>query len=173
MKKLGLVVKNESERILKEKLKLSECFLLIKYSGISASDLNHLRGSLLECGSSMMVIKNSVGKRLFKDKEELTSCIQGPCGLVFINNDLIAAARTIAGFVKEKPNLEVKVGFLKDRLVSNQEIKDLAKIPSLSALHAQVVGGMKSPINGLVFSLKQVLNKLVWALGLIKDKKGG
>jgi len=171
MKKLGLVIQQEAERIVKDKLKLSDSFLLVRYSKISASDLNLLRDSLSGIDSSFMVIKNSVSKRVFKKYQDLNSVIDGPCGLIFVNKDLISTSRIIYKFTKDNPNLQVRAGFLKDRLITQKEVEGLSKIHSLSALQTQVVSGLKSPIYGFVFGLKQILNKLVWALGQIKDKK--
>ncbi len=172
MTKIGLIIKQEAERILKNKLQRCENnFLLIKYSGISSFDLNLLRNSLSGANSSLVVIKNSVGKRLFKPYQDLCSQISGPCGLIFVNKDLISTSRIVHNFIKDKPNLEITVGFLKDKIITAKEIEMLSKIPSLSALQSRVAGGLKSPICGLVFGLKQILNKLVWSLGQIKDKK--
>ncbi len=171
MTKLGLVIKQEAEKILRAKLQEADSFILVKYSGLSASDLNVLRSSLSSIGSSFTVVKNSVGKRLFKSYQDLYSQISGPCGLIFVNNDLISASRVVYKFIKEKPNLELRTGFLKDRIITAKEIEALSKLLSLSVLQSQVLGGLKSPICGFVFGLKQILNKLVWALGQIKDKK--
>ena len=70
-----------------------------------------------------------------------------------------------------RPSLEVKLGLLKNRIITKKEIEELSKVSSLLALQSQVAGGLKSPIFGLVFGLKQIINKLVWALGQIKDKQ--
>jgi len=170
MEKLGLIIKKETESALKDKLEVADSFLMIKYSGLSASELNQLRSSLSEIDSSFMVMKNSVGKRIFKSSKDLFSLIEGPCGLIFVNKDLIATSRIVNKFIKNNPALEVKAGFLKNRILTTKEIESLSKIHSLSALQSQVVGGLKSPIFGLIFGLKNVLNKLVWVLEQIKAK---
>lgn len=170
MEKLGLVIKQEAERILKDKLKQADSFLLVKYSGLSATDLNILRNSLSDIDSCLMVIKNSVSKRIFKSNQHLYPLLEGPCGLIFVNNDLISTSRIVYKFIKDKPSLQVKTGLLKERIITEKEIESLSKLSSMSALHSQVVGGLKSPIFGLVFGLKQIINKLAWALAQIKDK---
>ncbi len=172
MVKLGLIIKQEAEKCLRNKLQEAEGFLLIKYSGISASDFNQLRNSLSNVESNLMVFKNSISKRVFKSHDDLSAFIKGPSGLIFVNKDLISTSRIVYEFIKEKPTLEIQGGILKDRILTAKDIETISKIPSLSALQAQVVGGLKSPISGLVFSLKQILNKLVFVLGQIKEKQG-
>ena len=172
MKKIGLIIKEESEKAIKNRLQDTDAFFLVKYSGISATDLTGLRNSLREIDSSLMVLKNSVSRRVFKPYEELNSFIKGPCGLIIVNKDLIATSKMLHSFAKEKPQgLEIKVGFLKDRIISDKEIESLSKIPSLAVLHGKVVTGLKAPIFSFVSSMKQILNKLVWVLASIKEKK--
>ena len=171
MEKLGLVIKKEEERIIKNRLKESDCFFLMKYSGLSASDLNSLRISLSGVDSSLMVVKNSVSKRVLKSQKDLVSLIEGPCSIVFVKEDLIAASRVVYKFKKVNASLEVMAGMLKDRLLSEQELEELSKIPSIAALHAKLVGTLNSPIVGFVFCLKNILNKFAWVISQIKDKK--
>jgi len=84
---------------------------------------------------------------------------------------LISTSRIVHDFIKENPNLKIKTGLLNERIITEQEIEKLSKIPSLSALKSQLAGGLKSPIFSLVFGLKQIINKLAWALGQIKSQK--
>ena len=171
MTKIGLIIKQETERVLRDKLQRCEnSLLLIKYSKLSASDLNNLRSSLSSIDSSFMVIKNSVSKRVFKSYQYLSSLIEGPSGVIFVNKDLISTSRIVHNFTKNKPTLEIMAGLINDRVISVKEIEALSKIQSLSALQSKLVGGLMSPIWGMVFSLKQILNKLVWVLVQVKDK---
>ena len=52
-----------------------------------------------------------------------------------------------------------------------EEIKRLAQLPSREQLIAQVVGGMKAPITGLVGVLQGLLRSLVGVLQAIEEKK--
>jgi len=171
MEKIGLAIKQESEKALKNKLKSVDTILLVKYSGLSASDLNVLRNSLSSVHSSFMVAKNSVSKRVFKTYQDFHALIEGPCGIIFVGKDLISTTRVIKNFTKEKPVLEVKIGILNDSILTQEQISEISQIQSLSALQTKLVIAMKSPITRLVFSFKNILNKLVCALGQIKDRK--
>lgn len=171
MKKIGLIIREEAGAFLEHKIQGAEGIILVGYCGLSAADLNLLRNSLNSAGASLLVIKNNIGKRLLKPYPDLSAGISGPCGLIIVNKEIIAIAQAIDAFAKKNANLEVKSGLLKERIISREEIKTLAGIPSLAALHCRVTTGLKSPIFGFVLSLKQILNKLVWALGQIKEKK--
>jgi len=48
---------------------------------------------------------------------------------------------------------------------------EIADIPSKDILIARAIGGIKSPINSLVFVLKGTLRGLVYTLEAIKNEK--
>ena len=47
----------------------------------------------------------------------------------------------------------------------------MANLPSKEVLLAMVLGGMKAPITGLVFTLSGILKKFVYCVDAIKKQK--
>ena len=47
----------------------------------------------------------------------------------------------------------------------------MAKIPSKEVLISRIVGGIKSPLSGLVFSLNGIVRNLVYVIHAIKEEK--
>ena len=97
--------------------------------------------------------------------------IDGPCGLVFIKDEPVAASQVLCNFRKEHEQLKLEGGYLKDKIIETKDIEHMSKLPSKEVLRAQVVGALNSPISGLVITLNQVLAKFVICLDQIKDKK--
>jgi len=75
-------------------------------------------------------------------------------------------------FSKDNENLLIKGGILKDKKITLQEVKDLAKLPSREVLLGMAVGAMASPITGFLNALNQVVLKFLWTIEEIKKKKG-
>lgn len=173
IEKLGLLFKNVSEDRIKKNFKTASSVFVIKYSGLSGPDLNNLRQSLRDSRAEFLVIRNNIAKRALKglSKDELLPLIDGPCGLVFINEEPVSVSKVLYNFAKEHENLKIFGGLLDARLINKQDIESLAKLPSKEVLRAQLVMTMKSPINGLVGVLKGNLRKLVYCLEQIKGKK--
>lgn len=173
MKKIGLIVKEASEHRIKNSLKSSSAFFIIKYSGLSSPDLTLLRQSLKGAGANMFVAKNNVARRAFK-ASSLTSFIQaieGPCGLIFVKEEPVAVTKILSNFSRDHEHLKLEAGYLEDKVLDRKDIEALAKLPPKEALRAQVVGILNAPVVSFVMVLNQVLKKFVYCLDQIKQKK--
>jgi large subunit ribosomal protein L10 len=173
MEKLGLVFKKVSENRIRKSFKDANSVFIVKYSGLSGPDLNTLRKSLKNANAEFFVIRNNIARRALKDfgKDELLALIEGPCGLVFVQEEPVSASKVLYNFSKEHENLKIEGGFLNEQVINKKEIEALAKLPSREVLIAQVLMAMKSPITGLVMVLKGNLRKFVYCLEQIKGKK--
>lgn len=173
MKKIGLIVKEQSGLFILEKIKESNACFIIRYSGLSSPDLCALRQSLGSQDVKLFVAKNSVARRALKSAglDDLCEKIDGPSGFVFIKDEPVNASRLLCDFAKTHAHLKLEGGFLKDRALEKNDIEALAKLPAKEVLRAQVVMALNSPISGLVITLNQVLRKFVYCLDQIKTKK--
>jgi large subunit ribosomal protein L10 len=173
MKKIGIIFKETSENRIKNSLKSSNGVFILRYSGLSSPDITWLRQALKGLGSSFFVVKNTVARRAFKTAglESLVKSIEGPCGLVFVNEEPVGASKVLCNFSKGHEQLRLEGGILKDKILEKKDIEFMSRLPSLEVLRAQAVGALKSPINGIVFVLKGNLRKLVYCLEEIKKKR--
>lgn len=173
MKKIGLLVKEVSEKKIKSSIKDTEAFFIIGYSGISSPDMCSLRMSLKAANASMVVAKNSVVRRALKDSglDGALKAIEGPCGIIFAKEEPVGTSKVLYKFYKDHEKLRLAGAVLKDKILEKKDIETLAALPSKEVLRAQVVMALNSPISGLVITLNQVLAKFVICLDQIKQKK--
>jgi len=171
--KISQIYKETAERNVKDNLKDICALFLINYSGIKAADMNILRESLRQTKAKLFVVKNSVLKRAFSQTEQkdLANFIDGPCGLIFAQDDPVATAKTLDTFRKTHETLKFNAVFLKDKILDAKQIEGLAKLPGREVLLAKAVGAIKSPLYALVFVLNENLRKLVYALEEIRKKR--
>jgi large subunit ribosomal protein L10 len=173
MKKLGLVFKETSENRIKDNLKDSHALIIVKYSGLSSPSLSSLRQNLRSSNATLFVVKNSVACRALRTSglEGLVKSIQGPCGMVFVKEEPVAASKVLFNFSKDHGELKLEGGILDDKILEAKDIESMAKLPSKETLRLQVVMALNSPISGLVITLNQILAKLVYCLDQIRQKK--
>lgn len=173
MKKIGTIFKEASESLIKDNLKQSESVFILKYSGISSSDLSSLRLSLRNAKAKLFVVKNTVAKRAFKDTsyESLINLVDGPCGVVFIGDEPVDTCKILYTFSRGHENLKIEGGFLRDKIIEKKDIERLSRLPSKDILRAQVVVTLNAPISKLARVLNQTLRKFVYCLDQIKNKK--
>ena len=173
MKKLGLLFKEVSETQIKTNLKKSDAVFIIKYSGLSSPDITSLRMSLRGSNANLFVVKNSVARRALKDAglEAIVKGIEGPCGLIFVKDEPVAASKVLFNFSKGHEALKLEGGSLKDKVLVREDIEAMSKLPSKEVLRAQVVCTLNAPIVGLAIVLNQILTKFVICIDQIKLKK--
>jgi large subunit ribosomal protein L10 len=173
MKKIGLYVKEVSESRIKESIKQSGSFLIVKYSGVSSPDMSNLRMALRAVDADMFVVRNTIARRAIKDLggDSLLAKVDGPCGFIFFKDEPVEASRVLFGFAKDHDKLKLEGGLLRDRILNTSDIEHLAKLPTRDVLRAQVVMTLKSPINNIVGVLKANLRRFVWCMEQIKQKK--
>ena len=156
-----------------EDLKSSCVGLVVAYKGITVDADTKLRKELREAGVKYAVVKNTMLSRAAElagidiPKEVL----EGSTALAVCKDDYIAPAKILYNFAKENDFYNIKSGFIDGKVVSVEEIKRLAKLPSKEVLVAQTIRGLQSPIAGLANVLNGTIRGLVIALNEIAKKK--
>ena len=158
---------------LAEKLRDSSA-VLVDYQGINVAQSTQLRARSRESGIEFMVAKNTLTQRAADQAgvEGLEKLLVGPTALAF-SDDPVAGAKLMAEFAAEIEAFELKGGLLDGgRVVDAEGVMALSRLPGREQLLAQVVGGISSPLTGLVTVLNNTIQGLVVALGQIAEHKG-
>jgi large subunit ribosomal protein L10 len=92
-------------------------------------------------------------------------------GVSFSGKDIVATAKVLVNFSKANNKFVIKGAVVDGKVMTLDEVKALASLPSREVLLSQVVGGIKSPITGFVNTLGGILRKFVYAVDAIKTKK--
>ena len=157
--------REQKERVVDElKETISKCSsgILTDYKGLSNAELTLLRRRLGELGIDYRVVKNTLARFAAEKagKDFLAGSFEGPVAIAFGYGEVIEPAKAITTYIRASDSiLSIKGGFLGDRLLSQDDVKALATIPSREVLIAQVLAGLQSPIVGLVNSLAHPLRE--------------
>jgi large subunit ribosomal protein L10 len=173
MKKIGLLVKETSEKRIKDSFKLSQGLIIIKYSGVSSPDMSTLRKTLKGSGADLLVVKNSIARRAIKELglDSLNKSIETPCGMIFFKDEPVDTSRILCAFRKDHAKLVVEGGLLQDKLLTLKDIEVMSTLPSRDVLRAQIVVALNAPLAKLVTVLNQTLKKFVYCLDQIRQSK--
>ena len=158
------------------KRRLSDCpdVFLLSYHKLRSAEMTQLRKNLKNAGASVLVTKNSFTRKIFEEAKvnaSVSSLIDGPMALVFVKSDPIATSKVLINFLKDHEALQIRGGFMRDRVISFDDVKRISKLASKQALYGQVASTLNAPIGKLAMSLNQIVAKLAYALTAIKDKK--
>jgi hypothetical protein len=124
-----------------------------------------------QCGGDDEAQEDTQGfVRRAQDSEEHTR-FKGPTAIAFSFKDAALTAKTLTEFVKEEPNLDIKVGTLGAKVLELAEIKNLALLPSRDELLAKLMGVLTNVPAGLVGVLSGVPRKLLYVLNAVGKEK--
>jgi large subunit ribosomal protein L10 len=103
--------------------------------------------------------------------EDLSEYLVGPTALAF-SEDPVASAKLMAEFAGQVESFSLKGGLLEGgRVLDEAGVVALSRLPGREQLLAQVVGGISSPLTGLVNVLNNTVQGLVIALNQIAEQK--
>ena len=141
--------KIERVAALKEQIKGSAALLLTEYRGLTVSEITELRKSLRDGGARFSVIKNTLMRRALEqtDAAELGSLFDGPSAVAFVQEDPVAAAKSVTAAAKKFPALVLKGGFVEGRVLSAEEAKSLADLESREVMLSKLAGLMKGEMS--------------------------
>ena len=136
---------------LKERFQSAQAGVLADYRGLTVEQDTALRVKLREAGVDYTVLKNSLMRFAANETglSELDPILHGPTALATSTTDVVAPAKVLVDFAKENDALEIKGGFVDGKVISLEEVKTYAAIPSKEVLISKMLGSLLSPIGAL------------------------
>ena len=145
---------------LTEQLKNASSGVLVDYKGITVAEDTALRTELRQNEVQYGVVKNTLARFALNNVglESLDEVLNGTTSLATSAGDPIAPMRVVNKFAKQfnGAKFTIKAGFMDGKVLSMDEIRALAELPSKEALQAQVLGTMLAPITSLAIVLKAI-----------------
>ncbi|AKP45511.1 50S ribosomal protein L10 [Bacillus smithii] len=141
-----------------EKFKNSVSTIVVDYRGLNVAEITELRKQLREAGVEFKVYKNTLTRRAAEAAEltEINDVLTGPNAIAFSNDDVVAPAKILNNFAKENEALEIKAGVIEGKVVSLEEIKALAELPSREGLLSMLLSVLQAPIRNFALAAKAV-----------------
>lgn len=160
----NLSIREQKEQVVAEvgqKFQESICTVVTDYRGLDVAQVTELRKQLREAGIEYAVIKNTLARRAANnvDLSDLEEHLVGPTAIAFSADDLIAPAKILTEFAKKNKELEVKAGILEGEVVSSDQIKKLADLPSREGLLSMLLSVLQAPVRNFALSIKAVAEK--------------
>jgi large subunit ribosomal protein L10 len=145
--------KHEHVEGLKGDLQRAPHVVLAAFRGLSVNQATELRRRIRGVGGEYRVIKNRLARLAAAGTAagRLAERFNGPCALALHADDPVALAKTLADFVKDNPQLELRAGVVDGReLIDEAGVKRLAALPGLPELRAQMLALVQTPSTMLV-----------------------
>ena len=145
-----------------ERLQAAQAGVIADYRGLTVAQDTELRAKLREAGVEYTIVKNTLLNFAAKEVglEELEPVLHGPTALATSSTDLVASAKVLVDFAKSNEQLEIKGGFVEGKVISVDEVKVYASIPSKEVLISKMMGSLQAPVGNLVRALDAIAKKM-------------
>lgn len=158
--------KNTLVAEMSEVLQSSKMTVFAQYQGLSVADVQTLRRAAREAGVTIKVVKNRLVRVAMSDiatyKDTDTSSLTGQLLYAISADDEVAPAQVLNTFAKTHPALQFVGAFSGEGAVlSADEVKSLAGLPSKNELIGQVVAQLLSPVHDVTNALSGNLHALL------------
>ncbi|GIK41789.1 MAG: 50S ribosomal protein L10 [Chloroflexota bacterium] len=170
------ISRDKKEVLVKEyldQLNVSEAVIITSYSGLRVSQVEQLRRKIREAEGSFAVVKNTLAERALKEAglPVVEEMLTGPVGIGFCHHNVSGVAKAITDFSKQNELLAIKGGLLGSRVIDEAGVKNLANLPSLDVLRAQLLGLISAPASQLAGVVAGSVRQLVNVVNAYAEKE--
>jgi len=152
---------------LKKLLDQSEMALVLDYQGLSIKEMSDLRNRLHSNNGICKVTKNTLMRQAINGNENwsgLESLLTGTNAFVLIKGDVGGAVKEVQTFQKDTKKSQTKGGLFEGKLLSQDEIKAIASLPTREALMAQIAGAVNSIATKVAIGINEVPSSIARSL---------
>ncbi len=165
--------KSEKIDAIKEKIEKAQVAVITEYKGYSVEEITKLRRELQKENGDYMVTKNTLAKVAIKGTkyEVMSDLMKGPIAIAFGFEDQVSPAKIVSNFIKTSKKGEILGAVLDGNLLSADDAKALANLPSKEELFAKMLGSINSPATGITLGINAVMASLTRAMAAVRDQK--
>ncbi|MCF8113657.1 MAG: 50S ribosomal protein L10 [Desulfotignum sp.] len=170
---LNISQKKELVARLARQLADAQISILVDYKGLDVQKITDLRYKLRQAGVQMEVVKNTLLERASQDTDAalMNEFYKGPSAIVTSSDDPVAPAKILMDFAKDNEKLAIKAAAFGGKLLGEEQIRELAKMPSREELLGKLVYTLNAVPTSFVNVLAGVPRGFVNVLNGIKDQK--
>lgn len=147
--------KEKEVEALKAALANVSTVILTTFQGITVEDDSKLRRAVEAVGGRYQVVKNTLAERAGQGTpaEPLLKNLAGNNSIAYTRTDPVALAKVLSKVAKDVPAFKFRAGVVEGRVLSIEELQQLAQLPSRDELLAKIALLLQAPARGIVSAL--------------------
>jgi len=136
--------------MVQEKLSSSNGIFVVENRGLSVKETEALRNALRPITHMFKVVKNRLMKRALDGTSFSTVAdfLKKPTAVV-LADDPFAVAKALAAFADSHPNLSIVGGHMDGNLLSQSEVLEISKLPSMDEIRGTIARILVEPASRL------------------------
>ncbi|MBI1750275.1 MAG: 50S ribosomal protein L10 [Acidobacteria bacterium] len=132
--------------------------ILSTFKGITVEQDTKLRRAVESAGGRYKVVKNTLAERAGAGTpaEGLLKNLSGTNSIAYTASDPVTLAKVLTKIAKDVPTFQFRAGVVEGRVISIEEIQQLAQLPSKEELISKIMFLLKAPAQRLATVLAAV-----------------
>jgi len=154
--------KQKQAEELRSQLATVSTVILSTFQGITVEEDTKLRRAVEAAGGHYEVVKNTVAERAAAGTptEGLLKNLKGTNSIAYTKTDPVALAKILTKVAKDVPAFQFRAGWVEGRVVSIQEISQLAQLPSKEELISKIMFLLNAPAQRVAMALRALPQNL-------------
>ncbi|MCB9422697.1 MAG: 50S ribosomal protein L10 [Ardenticatenaceae bacterium] len=142
----------------------SKAIFMADYTGMSVKSMEALRHKVREADGAFHVTKKTLLKYALEqaDRPVPEELMDGQLAAGFAMDQVPTLAKALVDFAKSEEKLTLRGGIYGNNVLSYDQVKALAELPSLPELRSQLLGLINTPAQNIVSvvagGIRQVIN---------------
>jgi len=147
---------------LKTELAKVSTVILTTFQGISVEEDTKLRRAVQAAGGKYQVVKNTLAELAGTGTpaEGVLKNLKGTHSIAYTQTDPVALAKALTKIAKDVPAFQFKSGVVEGKVVSINEIKQLADMPSKEELISKIMFLLNAPAQRIATALNALPRNL-------------
>jgi large subunit ribosomal protein L10 len=142
--------RTEKEEVINQlhaKMAKAKAAILAEPKRLNVATVTELRRKFREAQVDYKVVKNTLAQRAAKGTpvEALTAQFVGPTALVMSYGDVVAPAKILVDFTKDRDTLAIRAAVIEGKVIDVNGVKALAKMPGLQELRGTIASMIAQP----------------------------
>jgi len=158
----------------KEMIDRNHDMVLTTYSALTVKQLEELRAKIREIDGEFHVVKNTLAKIAFEEKELSfpVDALEGTTAIGFTSGDVSALAKALMDLAKEVDTFKVKYAMVEGILYDQAKVKQLSELPPLEIVQSQLLSLIQTPATKVAGTIAASARQLVNVFNAYAEKDG-
>jgi len=171
---LNRTEKEEVVSRLHAKMAKAKAAILAEPKGIDVATVTELRRKCRDAQVEYRIVKNTLAIRAAKGTpvEPLAKQFVGPTALVMSYGDVVAPAKILADFAKDREKFAIRTAVIEGRVIDAKGVLALAKMPGIQELRGTIARLVAQPATRLARVIATPGQRLAQVLGARRDQLG-
>ena len=147
--------------------------VLSTFQGLSVAQDTELRRAVQAAGGKYRVVKNTLAQRAAEETpvDKLLAGLKGVNSIAYTKGDPVALAKVLTRYAKDNPAFTFRAGLVEGRVLSVEQFKAMAALPTREELLSKLLGLLNAPAQRLVRVLSAPARQLAVVLAQGEKEK--